>query len=467
MDERRRRVLGLFGTIGIMGVAGCGTLAGDGADKDNSPDDDGDTTNTVSRTISPTTKLTASTTATTTLMDSVSLSEQMSKFELPDGAQNGEFGRAVALSADGSTALISDTRADISESEDAGMAYIYSLIDGEWSLQAKLAPDSGDLFGEAVAVSDDGSTALVGSFRNGDLKGSAYVFERSDGDWSQQVKLTADDGDSEDQFGMSVSLANDGSVAVIGAKLDEDPHGSWGGSAYVFSQVGGEWSQQAKLASEDGDNNEFFGHSVAMSSDGTTALIGANRERHPNGKFSGSVYVFDSTGESWSQQAKLLPDDGDEQDEFGWSVALSDDGTTALIGAYFDEDPNGQYAGSAYVFDGTGGAWSQQAKLFQDDGSENAQFGRSIGLSASGSAAIIGAPRHDEPNESGSGATYVFSRRGGEWSQQAKLVANDVDSSDDFGWSVDLSGDASTALVGARGEEWSESEGWGTAYIFS
>jgi hypothetical protein len=93
-----------------------------------------------------------------------------------------------------------------------------------------------------------------------------------------------------------------------------------------------------------------------VSSDGTTAVIGADNDEDPNGTTggifggAGSAYVFKREGGTWSEEAKLAPDDGDSEDSFGASVEVSNDGATAVIGASGDEDPNGQDAGSAYVF---------------------------------------------------------------------------------------------------------------------
>lgn len=95
-----------------------------------------------------------------------------------------------------------------------------------------------------------------------------------------------------------------------------------------------------------GDGGDHFGFSVAL--DGDTALVGAHFDEHPNSSGAGSAYVFTRSGSRWTQQAKLAPEDGDDGDHFGWAVAL--DGDTALVGARDDEHPNGFAAGSAYVF---------------------------------------------------------------------------------------------------------------------
>ncbi|MEF8839718.1 MAG: FG-GAP repeat protein [Haloarculaceae archaeon] len=107
------------------------------------------------------------------------------------------------------------------------------------------------------------------------------------------------------------------------------------------------------------------------------------------------------------QATKLVPEDGDEDDSFGWSVAVSNDGSTANIGASVDEDPNGEMAGSAYVFSGSGGAWTQQAKIVADDGEDGDGFGSAVAVSNEGSTAIIGASGDEDPNGEDVGSAYV------------------------------------------------------------
>ncbi len=172
--------------------------------------------------------------------------------------------------------------------------------------------------------------------------------------WNQQAKLTAGDAATGDRFGRAVAVSGD--TAVIGAYWDDDG-GTESGSAYVFTRTGGVWSQQAKLTASDPGAFDWFGVSVAVSGD--TAVIGA-RWDDDGGTDSGSAYVFARSGEVWSQQAKLIPSDLAANDFFGISVAVS--GDTAVIGAHGNDD-GGSESGSAYVFTRSGVAWSQQAKL--------------------------------------------------------------------------------------------------------
>jgi len=219
-----------------------------------------------------------------------------------------------------------------------------------------------------------------------------------------QHKLLPNDGSATDLFGFSLSM--DGDTIVVGAPWDDD-NGRDSGSAYVFTRDtdGTAWRQQAKLLPDDGAADDMFGYKVAV--DGDSIVVGA-RWDDDNGEDSGSAYVFsrDSTGSTtWRQQAKLLPDDGAADDEFGGSVAVYND--TIVVGAYYDDD-NGDRSGSAYVFtrdstDGTG--WKQKAKLLPNDGAAGDQFG--FGIAIYGDTIVVGA-EDDDDNGSTSGSVYVF-----------------------------------------------------------
>lgn len=238
-----------------------------------------------------------------------------------------------------------------------------------------------DEFGFSVSISGD--RALVGSYLddgNGVNSGSAYIYTFENGSWSQTVKLTASDGAIDDNFGVSVSLS--GNMALIGANLDDD--NAWNsGSAYVFKYDGSNWIESGKLTALDASSNNQFGYAVSLS--GNQALIGAKYD-DDNGPLSGSAYIFDLNGNNWVQSAKLKPTDGQALDYFGFSVSLS--GNRALIGSYLDDD-NGNNTGSAYIFDNNGGTWTETSKLKANDPGANDFFGYSVSLS--NESALIGA----------------------------------------------------------------------------
>ncbi|MEA1053375.1 FG-GAP repeat protein, partial [Lamprobacter modestohalophilus] len=376
---------------------------------------------------------------------------QQVKLAATDVGREGQFGNAVALSGD--TALIGAYFADTAAGPGAGSAYVFTSSDNSWSQQAKLTAGVGvddSWFGNAVALSGD--TALIGAPQDddqGSSTGSVFVFVRSGGRWSQQAKLTRDGPQYSGKFGSSVALAGD--TALIGAPYDND-NGSRSGAAYVFERSGTTWSQQAKLTAGDGERDDVFGTAVSL--DGDTALIGAR------GSGSGAAYVFKRSGTTWIQQAKLTPaDDGGSWGSFGISVALF--GDTALIGASQDDD-NGSLTGAAYVFVRSGTTWSQQVKLAASDASEVAEFGSSVALSEY--TALIGAPR-DRDSAFHSGSAYIFVRSGATWTQQSKLLPADPGPrwGDSFGTAVALDGD--TALIGARGDDDNGTDS-GSAYVF-
>jgi len=355
-----------------------------------------------------------------------------------DDAVGGDFfGGSVLLSGD--RALIGSTWDTTPDGCQAGSAYVFVRSGSNWIQQAHLTAPAGapyDYFGNSVCL--DGDMALVAA--SGDDNpgiggpGSAYVFTCSGTNWSEQAMLCNGESAAWNRFGFSVSLFGD--TALIGAPYDDTPGGGSAGSAYVFTRSGGVWSQEALLLAADGSPDDRFGYSVSISGD--SALIGSDGDDTPAGDYFGSAYVFRRTGTNWSQEAKLASDDAAAGDVFGVSVSL--DGDTGLVGAY--GDPIG---GSAYVFTRSGSNWLQQAKLTADDTAEGDEFGICVALS--GETALIGADGVDI-GESGfdAGAAYVFVRSGTNWSQQAKLVADDAVGWERFGSSLSLSGD--TGLIG-------------------
>jgi hypothetical protein len=283
------------------------------------------------------------------------------------------FGCSVAI--DGDTALIG-ALIDEANGPYSGSAYVFTRSGTTWTQQAKLlASDgtSGDEFGNSVSL--EGDTALIGAYWDdelGNLSGSSYVFTRSGTIWTQQAKLLSSDGEAWDRFGESVCI--NGDTALIGAWGDSE-NGPYSGSAYVFTRSGTTWTQQAKLLASDGETDDTFGYSVSL--DYNTALIGSSAD-DDNGPYSGSVYVFTRSGTIWTQQTELYSSDASLGQGFGWSVCL--DGDTALIGAKHDDD-NGQDGGAAFVFTRTGATWTQQEKLLTSDGTMQDYFGYSVSLS--------------------------------------------------------------------------------------
>ena len=269
-------------------------------------------------------------------------------------------------------------------------------------------------------------------------------------------------------FGVSVAVSGD--TAVVGASQDFSSAGTRGGSAYVFVRTGTTGTAgtlqapralQAKLTASDGAAFDLFGASVDV--DGDTAVVGAYGDDTRGGGDAGSAYVFTRTGTTWTQQAKLTASDGAAFDYFGFSVDV--DGDTVVVGAPDDGDdttPAGAYAGLAYVFTRTGTTWTQQAKLTASDGAASDNFGYSVAVS--GDTAVVGAHNDDTRGGVDAGSAYVFTRTGTTWTQQAKLTASDGAEGDFFGVSVAVDGD--TAVVGAYGDDTRAGTDRGSAAVF-
>jgi hypothetical protein len=378
---------------------------------------------------------------------------QQAKLTASDGEVGDEFGCAVSLSVDGSTALVgAEFAVRPAGADSAGSAYLFVRSGSDWSQQGKLTPDRGrlgDNFGSSVSLSRDGTTALVGT-PLGDAPavlhtGSASVFVRNGNAWTEQEKLLAGALVSDKGFGASVSLSRDGNTALLGAQE--------AGSAHVFVRSMFSWAGQARLTASDGQPGDGFGCAASLSADGNTALVGARSGDSLSGTNAGSVYLFARSGNYWNQQSRLTASNGQSGDEFGQSVSLSGDGNTALVGAYGDDTSAGTNAGSAYVFVRSGTRWNQQAQLTPSDGAASDQFGWSLSLSADGSTAVIGANGVDLPAGADAGRAYVFVRHGSTWTQQAELASGDLAPYDWFGSSVSLSADGNTVLISATGDD--------------
>jgi len=380
------------------------------------------------------------------------------KLTASDGAVGDFFGWSVSISDDGLTAIVGALYDDDNGSN-SGSAYVYKYINASWSQTQKLTASdgvAGDFFGRSVSISGDGLTAIVGA--NGDddrgsNSGSAYVYKYINASWSQTQKLTASDGVASDFFGRSVSISGDGLTAIVGADGDDD-RGTNSGSAYIYKYINASWSQTQKLTASDGAASDGFGYSVSISGDGLTAIVGAYRDNSSTG----AAYIYKYINNAWTQQ-KITASDRAVGDVFGWSVAISDDGLTAIVGAYRDI----LSSGSAYIYKYNNGAWSQTQKLTASGGAANDYFGYSVSISGNGLTVIVGAYEDDDKGTN-SGSAYIYKYINASWSQTQKLTASDGAADDRFGYSVSISGNGLTAIVGANGNDDNGSSS-GSAYI--
>ena len=325
----------------------------------------------------------------------------------------------------------------------------------DWTLttqQAKIQAsdkEGNDYFGYSVSI--DGDTVAVGAYQEdstGTNAGAVYVFTRSGTTWTQQAKLAATDIGGIQNVWVGFSVAISGDTLVAGGYRANDR-----GAAYVFTRSGTTWTQQAKLISTDIQQDDWFGYSVAI--DGDTIVASAMGE-DTGATNTGAAYIFTRSGTTWTQQAKIQASDRSTSAYFGSSAAI--DGDTVIVGAF---GKNAE-TGAAYIFARSGTTWTQQAKILSSDIQAEDKFGHSVAID--GDTVIVGAWGEDT-GANAAGSAYVFTRSGTTWTQQAKIQASDPEAVDLFGYSVAI--EADTVIVSAPVEDPAGLTSAGSAYIFT
>jgi hypothetical protein len=400
-----------------------------------------------------------------------------------------EQGSSVALSANGNTAIVGGP----DDNAGAGAAWLFdrgpvlpgaagpdnapasSVTPAVWlQAGAKLVGTGSSGVaqqGYAVALSGDGNTAIVGGYKDNLGIGAVWIFTRNGafprvgpvaeadsvpavllppGQWSQQgAKLVAGNEAGAGMFGVSVALSTDGNTAIIGGSADS----TGTGAAWIFTRSNGVWSEQAKLIGSGAVGNAFQGISVALSSDGNTALIGGYGDDTDNG----AAWVFVRSGATWTQQgAKLLGSGNVGAAEQGYAVALSADGNTALVGGFADNADTG----AGWIFSRSGGVWTQLgSKLIGTGAVGTARQGFSVALSGDASTAAMAGYEDNAFN----GAVWVFTQSAGAWTQfGSKLFGSGAAGAAEQGSALALSANGKTLLEGGA----FDNAGAGAAWIF-
>ncbi|MCA6499188.1 MAG: IPT/TIG domain-containing protein, partial [Chitinophagaceae bacterium] len=364
----------------------------------------------------------------------------------------GSQGSSVSISADGNTAIVGGDG-----DNGVGAAWIYTLSGGVWTQQGNKLVGTGSVGpgyqGFSVSISADGNTAIVGSFRDNNFVGAAWVYTRSGGVWTQQGnKLVGTGAVGSAYQGWSVSISADGNTAIVGGYNDN----SNVGAAWVYTRSGGVWTQQGnKLVGTGSVGQGRQGSSVSISADGNTAIVGGDGD---NGV--GAVWVYTRSGGVWTQQGnKLVGTGAVGSARQGFSVSISADGNTAIAGGYNDNSS----VGAAWVFTRSGSVWTQQGnKLVGTGAVGSARQGISVSISADGNTAIVGG----DYDNSYVGAAWVYTRSGGVWWQQGnKLIGTGAVGEGEQGRSVSISADGNTAIVGGYRDDNYTGAAWVYTYL--
>jgi hypothetical protein len=432
------------------------------------------------------------------------------------------FAWVLALSADGNTLAVgapgeasASTDPANNAAADAGAVYVFSRASsGSWSQQAYLKasnPHAADGFGNAVALSSDGSTLVATApFENGAATGvngnqsqqavndagAAYVFVRSGASWSQQAYLKASNTRANAYFGWASALSADGNTLAVSAVGESsaatgvggnqaDTGAADAGAVYLFGRSGSAWTQRAYLKASNTGAGDSFGMSLALNGAGSVLAVGAPFEASAatgiNGSqasnaasAAGAVYVFSGSGGSWAQSAYLKASNTGSGDNFGAALALDSVGTTLAVGAPYeasaatgvggDQASNAAaLAGAVYLFTASGGSWTQSAYLKASNTGANDNFGTALALAGSGDTLVVGAIGESsaatgldgsqaDNSRDGVGAAYLFQRSNGGWSQQRYLKPATSQAGAEFGSTIGLSADTRTLAIGASFE---------------
>jgi len=413
-------------------------------------------------------------------------------FTDPNPQNDNQFGYAVSLSEDGTVAVVTAPQeTDSSGNVSAGAAYVFVNNAGSWSEAAQLVPTTSMPnydFGNSANITPDGTEIIVGAFNpqsgegmgNGQ-PGAAFIYNVPSGystasqGWaslggnidSPSAELQESNFQPGDYFGSSVALSSDGSTAVVGAEYYvPSGAGTNAGAAYVFSEPSGGWSgnptQSTYLTAASPRPYDDFGVSVAVSAGGSTIAVGAQSQGGGNPGFT-DIYNMPNGG--WSSQAtdntpsaQLLASDlgpyNGESNLFGYTIGLSSNGSDLIVGSPGYSPSDGVFLdGDAYVFANNGSGWVSTELKNPNPGS-NDYFGDSVAIADDGSSVLVGAPSQTVNGQEAEGEAYQFTpSNDGLWGSAVQLLPSSNSSNQDYGWSVAVVNNPyeGTDFIGAPG----------------
>ena len=381
------------------------------------------------------------------------------KLTAPVLVPGASFGEAVAMSED--RAVVGVPRGDAGATL-PGVVHVYVRSGSTWTLETTLAPSDltgGERFGTSVDI--DGDRIIVGAPFDGPgiQRGSAYVFVRSGGTWTQEAKLAAPDGGNGLVFGSSVAISGD--RAAAGSPLYSDG-GSQIGSVYTFSRAGGAWAQTAKITlGSAAQEFDYFGTALDMSGDRLVVGAPSNTTANP-----GRAFVYQDGASGWALEDELSPNTSAVLQDFGAAVAL--DGGVAVVGDQRADLPGADRGGAVFVFGAASSPrsapWFQFGELVPSAPADLALFGGAVAVTTTADAGLqvlVGA----ESDDVTAGAAYLHTLDGSVFAERARFTASDATNNARFGSAVAFGG--SRALIGARAADAGTVNNPGAAYVLA
>lgn len=399
---------------------------------------------------------------------------------------NDRFGNSLALNADGSVLVVgaegeasngtgvNGTGANNDSAARAGAVYVFRLDEKKaWKEEAYIKSSNAgldDLFGSSVSISAHGGVLAVGARgEDSNLKGvfpnpgteinnlatdsgATYLFRYNGITWVEEAYIKASNSDTNDRYGHAVTLSTDGNTLAVGAigessnssginGVETDNSAVNAGAAYLYRYRGGVWAKQAYIKSSNPQTTDTFGFSLSLSSNGNTLAVGAIGESsnatdvngdqiNNNASLSGAGYLFTFNGEFWIQQAYLKASNTGVNDFFGYSIAITLDGTKVAVGArgesssatgidgdaYNDEHPN---AGAVYIFKQDQAHWYHHSYVKSSNTERDDAFGSALALNATGDVIAVGATGENSSSQQvngnqwdnsapAAGAVYIY-----------------------------------------------------------
>jgi hypothetical protein len=384
------------------------------------------------------------------------------KLKVDDNQIDDFFGRSVAIKQD--NIVVSSTLG----------VYVFELNGINWSQQQKLSPDEGNFFENSIVVTN-GNIIGVSTYKDNEI-GGAYIFIRSNTGWSQwAAKLVPNEIVVGDNFGISMAISGD--TIVVGTPNQSNDVDDDVGAVYSYQVLN---MSKIKHLASNAQTRDFFGRSVAI--DGNTVVVGATGSRNAEGESSGAVYMFAHNGtEGWHEEYRFAPQeyestaiiesgatiyDIEADNNFGKSVAFSIN--RVVVGSpsneYNAENDTIENTGAVYVFQRGDIGWQPEETLLRpSDPKVGDKFGTSVAIHENTNTIVVGAPGDNEKGEN-SGAVYVFVHDGVEWQKPTKITADEGMAGDRFGSAVAISGN--TLVIGAPENDEKDNNA-GAIYVFT
>ena len=298
-------------------------------------------------------------------------------------------GTGVGISSDGNTVVVGGP----ADNSGAGAIWIFTRSGTTWTQQGSKITGTGAAGpaqqGINVAISGDGGTVASGGFADNNYTGAVWTFARYGNSWSQLGdKVTGSGVSGAARQGSSLALSGNGTRMIMGGYQDDNRQGA----AWIFNRTDCGWIQQgSKLVGTGGSTQAWQGYSVSLSADGNTAAVGGNADNN----LAGAAWIFTQTGGNWTQQAKLVGTQAAGAARQGNSVSLSADANTIMVGGTNDDSNKG----AVWVYKKNGSSWQQQGAKIKGSGAVGAsKQGASVSLSGNGTTGIIGGP-NDNTNK--------------------------------------------------------------------